>query len=179
MPSPLSTIVTPDQLDLESKGRRAYRVALPYGRGPDGQPLLLPLVVIRNGVGPSVLVAGGTHGDEFEGQVAVADLARNTETSNVCRPAHRAAPAQLPGMPRRHAARGPDDGADLNRLFSADIPQGRPKRGDRPLRGIDAAAARRLGGRPAFGRRSARIRAEQQPAGQRRLGRVSTRCCPP
>ena len=79
-------------------------------------------MVIRNGVGPSVLVAGGTHGDEFEGQIAVADLARNTETSNVsglliALPLHNF-PACLAGT-----RTGPDDGADLNRLFSADIPQ--------------------------------------------------------
>ena len=124
MPSPLSPIVaTPGEVDFETDGRRAYRVALADDSGRNGQ--LLPLAVIRNGAGPSVLVAGGTHGDEFEGQIAVSDLIRNTEASDVsgllvALPLHNF-PACLAG-----ARTGPEDGADLNRLFRKDIAQEGP-----------------------------------------------------
>src|SRR5579871_6833440 len=36
----------------------------------------IPIVVIRNGDGPTALFSGGTHGDEYEGQVAICKLAQ-------------------------------------------------------------------------------------------------------
>jgi predicted deacylase len=42
-----------------------------------GLAVPLPVTVGRRGRGPRVLVLGGTHGDEAEGQIAVAELARD------------------------------------------------------------------------------------------------------
>ena len=42
-----------------------------------GLAVPLPVTIGRNGKGPRVLVLGGTHGDEAEGQIAVAELARD------------------------------------------------------------------------------------------------------
>lgn len=103
-------------IDLQTDGFRAYRVRLPNGRG---RHLDLPVVVLRNGAGPAVLVAGGTHGDEFEGQVAVGNLVRNTGIAAVSGllivlPLHNL-PACLAGT-----RTGPADDADLNRLFKPD-----------------------------------------------------------
>jgi predicted deacylase len=38
--------------------------------------LPIPIVSVRNGTGPVVLVVGGNHGDEYEGQITVARLCR-------------------------------------------------------------------------------------------------------
>ena len=37
----------------------------------------IPIVVLRNGEGPTALLVSGTHGDEYEGQVALCNLARS------------------------------------------------------------------------------------------------------
>jgi predicted deacylase len=42
-----------------------------------GLAMPLPVTFGRNGSGPRVLILGGTHGDEAEGQIAVAELARD------------------------------------------------------------------------------------------------------
>jgi predicted deacylase len=111
-----SATVTAAGIDLETDGFRAYRVRLPDGRGSH---LDLPVIVIRNGSGPSVLLAGGTHGDEFEGQIAVSDLIRNTDQGAVS--------GLLVALPLHNfeaciAGTRTDrtDGADLNRLFGTD-----------------------------------------------------------
>jgi N2-acetyl-L-2,4-diaminobutanoate deacetylase len=106
------TAATPSQIDLATDGLRGYRVALPSGRaGP------LPVLVMRNGPGPAVLLTGGTHGDEFEGQIVVGDIVRGTDLADVsgliiALPLHNY-PACLSGT-----RCGPSDDADLNRLFN-------------------------------------------------------------
>ena len=81
MPLPADAIAKPaSEIDFDSDGRRTYRVRLPYGRA---RQMALPLAVIRNGKGASVLLAGGTHGDEFEGQIGVANLVRDTDPASV------------------------------------------------------------------------------------------------
>ncbi|MGH7102072.1 MAG: deacylase, partial [Acetobacteraceae bacterium] len=37
----------------------------------------IPIVVVRNGEGPTALFISGNHGDEYEGQVALCNLARS------------------------------------------------------------------------------------------------------
>ena len=66
--------------------------------------LLVPIVTINGGDGPTVLVLGGVHGDEPEGQVAALRLARETEPADVNGPAHHH-PVRLDGgLAREHAA---------------------------------------------------------------------------
>lgn len=36
----------------------------------------VPIITVKNGIGPTVLVLAGNHGDEYEGQFAAAELAR-------------------------------------------------------------------------------------------------------
>ena len=43
----------------------------------------VPIIKIKNGKGPTVLVLAGNHGDEYEGQFAAADLAHTLEISDV------------------------------------------------------------------------------------------------
>ncbi len=43
----------------------------------------IPIVVIRNGAGPTALFMGGTHGDEYEGQVAITKLARSLQPQDI------------------------------------------------------------------------------------------------
>lgn len=45
--------------------------------------LPIPLAVIANGDGPTVLLTAGTHGDEYEGQILLHDLIRNLEPARL------------------------------------------------------------------------------------------------
>jgi N2-acetyl-L-2,4-diaminobutanoate deacetylase len=39
---------------------------------------MIPICVIRNGKGPAALLTGGNHGYEYEGPLALYELARNS-----------------------------------------------------------------------------------------------------
>lgn len=76
----------------------------------------IPIVVIRNGAGPTALFSSGTHGDEYEGQVALCNLVRNLDPKKIkgrviILPAHNL-PAAVAG--RRVS---PIDDGNLNRSF--------------------------------------------------------------
>lgn len=76
----------------------------------------IPIVVIRNGAGPTALFSSGTHGDEYEGQVALCNLVRSLDPKQIkgrviILPAHNL-PAALAG--RRVS---PIDDGNLNREF--------------------------------------------------------------
>ena len=45
--------------------------------------LPIPIVVIRNGPGPTALLVSGTHGDEYEGQVTLCKLIREIEPKDI------------------------------------------------------------------------------------------------
>ncbi|WP_420413876.1 N(2)-acetyl-L-2,4-diaminobutanoate deacetylase DoeB [Roseibium sp.] len=48
---------------------------LPYSRDDSAWgSVMIPITVIRNGNGPTALLTGGNHGDEYEGPVALQDL---------------------------------------------------------------------------------------------------------
>jgi predicted deacylase len=72
------------RIDLDAEGRHAGHLELPRSTNTSGwSSLFVPLVSIRNGAGPTVLVLGGVHGDEPEGQVAALNLARETRAQDV------------------------------------------------------------------------------------------------
>ncbi|MEM1410554.1 MAG: succinylglutamate desuccinylase/aspartoacylase family protein [Pseudomonadota bacterium] len=41
------------------------------------------MTVINNGHGPTLVMAGGNHGDEYEGQIAISRLAREIEFGQI------------------------------------------------------------------------------------------------
>ena len=40
---------------------------------------MIPIAVIRGASGPTALLTGGNHGDEYEGPIALFDLARTLD----------------------------------------------------------------------------------------------------
>src|SRR5690242_20240173 len=79
----------------------------------------IPIVVLKNGDGPTALLVSGTHGDEYEGQVALCNLVKSLEPASIhgrviILPAANF-PAALVG--RRTS---PIDEGNLNRLFPGD-----------------------------------------------------------
>ncbi len=79
----------------------------------------VPIVVIRNGAGPTALLISGNHGDEYEGQVALCQLARELEPARIRGRVIILPMANFPaGMAGRRTS--PIDGGNLNRLFPGD-----------------------------------------------------------
>ncbi len=86
--------------------------------------IMIPIAVIRNGPGPTVLLMAGNHGDEYEGQIALTKLIRDLEPQDI-----RGRVIILPAANLPAALAGtrvsPLDGGNLNRSFPGD-PDGTP-----------------------------------------------------
>src|SRR5213079_3168534 len=65
------------ELELERPGRHRGALVLPWSRDESayGQ-LVVPVIVLKGGPGPTLLLTAGVHGDEYEGQIVVPELAR-------------------------------------------------------------------------------------------------------
>ena len=63
------------EIDFEKNGKQVGVLHLPYSVTRSGYGMIdIPIAVIKNGDGPSVLLMAGNHGDEYEGQVTLARL---------------------------------------------------------------------------------------------------------
>jgi N2-acetyl-L-2,4-diaminobutanoate deacetylase len=116
-----STIHT--EIDYDKDGRQIGHLYLPQSPHEDAWGAIpIPIAVIRNGSGATVLITGGNHGDEYEGPITIGRLIRELEPGRIqgrliMIPAINA-PASLAG--RRTS---PLDGKNLNRCFPGD-PEG-------------------------------------------------------
>jgi N2-acetyl-L-2,4-diaminobutanoate deacetylase len=71
-------------IDLEADGKRFGALNVPHSSDESAWGALrVPLVVIQNGAGPTVLLTGGNHGDEYEGPIALIKLARSLEPDQI------------------------------------------------------------------------------------------------
>jgi len=78
-PSP----VTPT-IDFSAEGVQHGFLRLPYSRDDSAWgSVMIPITVVRNGGGPTALVTGGNHGDEYEGPIALFDLALSLKAEDV------------------------------------------------------------------------------------------------
>jgi len=106
-----------ESVNFDRDGRQISHVLLPNSHAPDGGAnLLLPIAVFKNGPGPSLLLTGGNHGDEFEGPVALLKLIAEFESTRlrgrlIILPCLNP-PAVLAGL-----RCSPLDGKNLNRVF--------------------------------------------------------------
>ncbi len=84
----------------------------------------IPIVVLKNGAGPTALFISGTHGDEYEGQVALCNLARSLTPGMIQGRVILLPAANLPAAVAGTRTSPVDEG-NLNRLFPGD-PLGSP-----------------------------------------------------
>jgi predicted deacylase len=82
----------------------------------------IPIVVLKNGEGPTVLFVSGTHGDEYEGQVALCNLVRTLRPEAIQGRVILLPAANLPAAVAGTRTSPIDDG-NLNRVFPGD-PEG-------------------------------------------------------
>lgn len=80
----------------------------------------VPIAVFANGSGPTVLLMAGNHGDEFEGQIALAKLMRSIDVSQL---AGRLIVLPSANYPAAEAGlrNSPLDNGNLNRCFPGDL----------------------------------------------------------
>jgi N-alpha-acetyl-L-2,4-diaminobutyrate deacetylase len=78
-PSPISPTV-----DFSAEGIQHGFLRLPHSRDDSAWgSVMIPITVIKNGEGPTALLTGGNHGDEYEGPIALFDLARTLKLEDV------------------------------------------------------------------------------------------------
>ena len=112
-------------IDLDADGRHSGFLRVPHTTHTSAYGWIgLPIVSIRNGDGPVILLTAGVHGDEYEGQAALLklahDLTPDTVQGQVIILPMINAPATRAGQ-----RTSPIDGGNLNRLFPGD-PRGTP-----------------------------------------------------
>ncbi len=107
-------------VDFDRQGRQIGFVMFPHSPHDDAWGVTrVPIAVIANGKGPTVIIEGGNHGDEHEGPIVIGELARELD------------PGKLQGrlilMPANSvdaviASRrtSPVDGLNFNRTFPGD-----------------------------------------------------------
>lgn len=113
------------QLDFDRDGKTLDFLSIPFSidRSPYFQ-VKVPISIIRNGDGPSVLLMAGNHGDEYEGELSLAKLVRRLDPARV---KGRVTILPISNAPAVMAAKrcSPLDGGNLNRAFPGD-PSGTP-----------------------------------------------------
>ena len=65
-------------LNLDRDGRQSGFLAVPQSTNSAGwAKYFVPISVLRNGEGPTAVLLGGNHGDEYEGPVTLLNLLRD------------------------------------------------------------------------------------------------------
>ncbi len=108
--------ITPT-IPLDRPGKHHGHLRLPYSRDDSAWgSVMIPITVVQGGPGPTALLTGGNHGDEYEGPIALHDMACRLDPAVVS-----GRVILLPSMnhPAFLAGRrtSPLDGGNLNRLF--------------------------------------------------------------
>lgn len=110
--SPISATV-----DFDADGVGHGFLRLPYSRDDSAWgAIMIPVTVAKNGDGPTALLTGGNHGDEYEGPVALFDLANRIDAAEL---SGRVIVVPALNYPAFKAATrtSPIDKGNLNRLF--------------------------------------------------------------
>jgi N2-acetyl-L-2,4-diaminobutanoate deacetylase len=119
-PSPITATV-----DFAADGAQHGVLRLPWSRNDSAWgAVMIPLAVIGRGAGPTVLFTGASHGDEYEGPIALFDLARTLDPATMTGRAIILPALNYPAF-RAGTRTSPIDGGNLNRSFPGD-PRGGP-----------------------------------------------------
>jgi predicted deacylase len=71
-------------VDFDKQGKQVGFVMIPHSPHEDAWGATrIPIAVIANGSGPTVILEGGNHGDEYEGPITICDLIRELDPGQV------------------------------------------------------------------------------------------------
>ncbi len=107
-------------VDFEAEGKHFGHLSIPHSRNDSGWGAVhLPVVSIRNGRGPTLVLTGGNHGDEYEGPIALLKLARSLDAKEI-----QGRVIVIPALNFPAVMAGtrvsPIDGVNMNRAFPGD-----------------------------------------------------------
>ena len=116
-PRPSSAFLT---VDPEREGKQTGFLMIPHSPDDDAWGATrVPIAIIKNGSGPTAILEGGNHGDEYEGPITICDMIRDLDPGRV--------QGRLILMPANnvHAViagkrTSPIDGLNFNRTFPGD-----------------------------------------------------------
>jgi N-alpha-acetyl-L-2,4-diaminobutyrate deacetylase len=111
-PSPIAATV-----DFDKKGVQHGFLRLPHSRDDSAWgSVMIPIAVVANGKGPTVLLTGANHGDEYEGPIALFELARTLRAEQIAGRVIIVPAMNYPAF-RAGTRTSPIDRGNLNRLF--------------------------------------------------------------
>ena len=108
--------ITPT-IPLDRRGASHGFLRLPYSRDDSAWgSVMIPISVISGGQGPTALLTGGNHGDEYEGPIALQELAATLDPAQL---SGRVIIVPMMNLPAFAAGRrcSPIDGGNMNRSF--------------------------------------------------------------
>src|ERR1043165_225104 len=71
-------------IDYDRQGRQTGFIMIPHSPHEDAWGVTrVPVAVIANGKGPTVIIEGGNHGDEYEGPITIGELIRELEPAAI------------------------------------------------------------------------------------------------
>lgn len=104
-------------LDFNRDGKQFGYIQVPQSTNAAAWAnLFIPLIVIKRGDGPTALLFGGNHGDEYEGPVTLLKLARAISLEQVCGRIILVPALNLPAV-QANTRLSPLDGRNMNRAF--------------------------------------------------------------
>jgi len=111
-PSPVAPTV-----DFDRDGVQHGFLRLPYSRDDSAWgSVMIPITVVKNGAGPTALLTGANHGDEYEGPIALFDLARTLKPEQITGRVIIVPAMNYPAF-RAGTRTSPIDRGNLNRSF--------------------------------------------------------------
>lgn len=107
-------------IDLYAEGKATGYLRVPHSVHRSAYGFIpIPIARIRNGDGPNVVLIGGNHGDEWEGQIALGNLIRSLEPKDIHGRLVILPSANFPAV-MAATRTSPIDGGNLNRSFPGD-----------------------------------------------------------
>jgi predicted deacylase len=112
------------EIDFEKPGMQSDFARVPYSSDTSAYGWIpVPMICINGGTGPTALLTAGTHGDEYEGQIALRRI-----TYTLSRAEIRGRVIILPELNQPAVTAGkrnsPLDAGNLNRMFSGSASHG-------------------------------------------------------
>ncbi len=107
-------------IDYDTDGKQISFLNLPYSPHTDAWGVIpIPVAVIKNGSGPTALLMGGNHGDEYEGPITLGRMIRNLDPAQIRGRLIFLPAANLPAVVAGQRT-SPLDGQNMNRCFPGD-----------------------------------------------------------
>ncbi len=107
-------------IDLNADGKQFGYLDTPYSRNDSAWGALrIPVSVAKNGDGPTLLITGGNHGDEYEGPIAAMKLMRSIDPARMTGRVIAIPFLNYPAV-RAGTRVSPIDDVNMNRAFPGD-----------------------------------------------------------